>query len=207
MGPAGKNLFDKYVNYLNNINPSGIKDILMKDKTKNWLTYGVRVKFKDGTEYYADKYKDPFCQCFNFAHTIQDTCLKYCRWTQKSSADIRIGDAWDFAGKFPYKITKYGLSLVSVQTSKGLGWIKLLREDMKLIPVRREMPKQTLILSDERIFESLRDENQTILDAVNIFHDKPVLFKAFRKAEEILSRNFYVYILTKKIKSFLKKGY
>lgn len=207
MGPAGSNLLIKYVDYLNNINSSGIRKITMKEKSKDWLTFGVRVEFEDGTEYYSDKYKDPFCVCFNFAHTIQDTCLKYCRWIQKSAADIRIGDAWDYAGRFPYKIVKNGLSLVSVQSPKGMKWIKYIQPELNLIPVKRPFPQKSEILSNKKIFESLRNEDQTILDAVKIYHDVPFHINVIRKAEEILSRNFYVYILSKRIKRFLEKGH
>lgn len=205
MGPAGKNLLDKYVKYLNTVNSSGIKNIVMRDKTKDWLTYGTRVIFEDGTEYYADKYKDPFCQCFNFAHTIQDTCLEYCRWTQKSAADIRIGDAWDYAGQFPYKIARNGLSLVSVQTSKGMQWFHDIQAQMEVTPISREMPQRIKITSDQRIFQSLRDENQTILDAVKLYCSQTIRRRFIFKIEEVLSRNFYVYIFAKKMKSLIRR--
>lgn len=201
MGPSGKNLLDKYMQYLNTINSSGIKKISMREKTKGWFNYGVRVEFEDGAEYYSDKYKDPFCLCFNFAHTIQETCLKHCRWIQQSSADIRIGDAWDYAAKFPYRIAKNGLSLVSVQTRKGNEWLGELRTVMEVIPVVREQPKKKKINSNEKIFECLRDDSKTIIDAVNIFQQKPFLNKAVAKIEELLSRNYYIYLVSKKIKS------
>lgn len=207
MGPAGNILLKKYMDYLNSINPSGIRKIIMKEKSKSWLTFGVRVEFEDGAEYYSDKYKDPFCICFNFAHTIQDTCLKYCRWVQNSSADIRIGDAWDYARKFPYKTVKNGLSLISVQSPKGMKWMKHIQPELNIIPVKRSYPKKLEIVSNKKVFESLRDENQTILDAVKIYHDESFFVNATRKMEEILSRNFYVYILAKGIKHFLKKGH
>lgn len=202
MGPSGKNLLDKYIQYLNTLNSSGIRKISMREKTKDWINYGVRVEFKDGTEYYSDKYKDPFCLCFNFAHTIQDTCLKHCRWIQQSSADIRIGDAWNYAAKFPYRIAKNGLSLVSVQTLKGNEWFDELRQYMDVVPVVRGKPQKKIIHSNEKIFECLRDENKTIIDAVNIFQKKPLLSKIIEKIEEYLSRNYYIYLGTKKIKEF-----
>lgn len=201
MGPSGKNLLDKYIKYLNTLNMSGIKKLIMREKTKDWINYGVRVEFEDGTNYYSDKYKDPYCLCFNFAHTIQDTCLKHCRWIQHSSADIRIGDAWAYTAKFSYRIAKNGLSLVSIQTSKGNEWFDKLRQHMEVLPVVREMPQKKKITSDKRIFECLRDENKTIIDAVNIFKKKPLLNKIIAKIEEYLSRNYYIYLVSKKIKA------
>ena len=70
-GPSGHNLLDKYVAYLNSINSTGISSINMRDKTKNWHTWGICVIFKDGEHYYRDKYSDPFGFLFNTVGLIQ----------------------------------------------------------------------------------------------------------------------------------------
>lgn len=94
MGPAGYQLWGKYYDYLNAQNLSGIQLLTMRTKKKSWMNYGTHVIYHDGAEYYNDKYHDPFCQLYHFAHLIQDTCTS-CKYLNSTKADIRIGDAWN----------------------------------------------------------------------------------------------------------------
>ncbi len=203
MGPASQTLLDKYVVYLNKKNSSGIKEIYMRHKKKDWMNYGVKVVFHDGSVYYKSKYKDPFCQLFNFAHTIRKSCNN-CMFVNHSAADIRMGDAWDYLEDLPRKAWRYGASLVSVQTEIGRWWLEKLSDEMVLKKVQREMPKVISHPADERILGSIRDEKQTIEDAVRIYKDKPILWKVKNAVSVLLSRNLYVYYICKKIKRKLK---
>ena len=204
MGPAGKNLLDKYIYFLRQKNSSGIESIQMRDKTKDWMTYGVKVNFLDGSTYYQDKYADPFCICFNFAHSIQDTCLKNCRYCDCSMADIRIGDAWDYFGKFSRKVVRGGMSLVSIQTEKGLRWIQEIEPDAEIVPVKRKLSKKIDISADKKIMEILRQPDKSIEDAVKIYKEKSMLVKSKRKIQEIISKNYYLYLLAKQVKEIIK---
>lgn len=207
MGGGGYNLLKKYMEFLQRYNQSGIKEIRMRDKTKSWMTYGTRVFFEDGSEYYQDKYKDPFCQCFNFAHAIQNSCMDNCRWLQKSAADIRIGDAWDYAEMFPYQKARDGLSFISVQSERGTQWIQYMKERMELIPVSGKMPEPTRVRSSEAVLKMLRNDTIFIEDIVKAYHSVSLGTKIVWKAEEILSRNYQIYLLCKKIKRRLKSKY
>ena len=188
--------------FLSNYNSSGIKDIKMRSKRKNWMTYGTHVFFKDGSEYYQDKYKDPFCQCFNFGHAIQTTCMDKCRWCRKSAADIRIGDAWDYAYAFSYKIAKNGLSLLSVQTEKGSQWVQYLSERMTIKSVEGKIPRTYGLTSNELLLEMLRDNTISIEDIVKAYNSTSLYKKIVRAFEQILSKNYYAYILTKRLKEW-----
>lgn len=203
MGPAGQKLLDKYTAYLNSKNSSGIKEIFMRDKKKDWMNYGIRVVFQDGTVYFQDKYKDPFCQLFNFAHSIHDAC-DGCIYANHSAADIRMGDAWDYLGDMPKRVWKYGASLVSIQNAKGKEWLEKLSGEMVIKKVSRKIPEIVKHPADERVLASIRDDSQTIEDAVRLYQDKPVLWKIKNMAERVLSRNLVIYYWSKKIARKLK---
>lgn len=203
MGPASQKLLDKYVAYLNGKNSSGIKEIFMRDKEKDWMNYGTRVVFQDGTVYYQDKYKDPFCQLFNFAHSIHEAC-DGCLYANHSAADIRMGDAWDYLSDMPKKAWKYGASLVSVQTEIGRQWLEKLSGEMIQKKVYREMPKVMSHTADERVMASIRDDGQTIEDALRLYHAKPLSWKIKNTGLRMLSRNLTIYYWCKKIVRKLK---
>ena len=207
MGGGGYNLLEKYVKFLSNYNSSGIKEIRMRDKKRGWMNYGTHVFFNDGSEYYQDKYKDPFCQCFNFGHAIQNLCMDNCRWGCKSAADIRIGDAWEYADAFSYKIAKNGLSSIFVQTKQGRQWVQRLQERMILIPVDGKKQEACGVSSNEFLLEMLRDHTVSIEEIVKFYHSVSLDKKIVRAIERILSRNYYVYLVTKRIKKWycLKK--
>ncbi len=204
MGGGGYNLLEKYMEFLSSYNSSGIKDIKMRSKRKNWMTYGTHVFFEDGSEYYQDKYKDPFCQCFNFGHAIQNTCMDKCRWCQKSAADIRIGDAWDYAYAFSYKIAKNGLSLLSVQTEKGSQWVQYLSDRMTIKSVEGKIPRPYGLTSNELLLEMLRDTTISIKDIVKAYNSTSLYKKIVRAFEQILSKNYYAYVLTKRLKEWYR---
>lgn len=203
MGPASQKLLDKYVAYLNGKNSSGIKEIFMRDKEKDWMNYGTRVVFQDGMVYYQDKYKDPFCQLFNFAHSIHEAC-DGCLYANHSAADIRMGDAWDYLSDMPKKAWKYGASLVSIQNVRGNEWLEKLSGEMVMKRVSRKVPEVMKHPADERILASIRDDEQTIEDALRLYHAKPLSWKIKNTGLRMLSRNLTIYYWCKKMKRKLK---
>lgn len=197
MGPAGQKLLDKYAAYLGQKNSSGIKELYMRHKKKDWMNYGIQAVFEDGTVYFQDKYKDPFCQLFHFAHSIHEVC-DGCIYADHSAADIRMGDAWDYLDDMPKKAWKYGASLVSIQTETGRAWFEKLSEEMVWKRVCRKMPKVMRHPADERIFASIRDDAQTIEDALRLYQDKPISWKIKNSVSGLLSRQLVVYYFVKK---------
>ena len=119
-------------------------------------------------------------------------------------ADIRIGDAWDYFGKFSRKVVRGGMSLVSIQTEKGLRWIQEIEPDAEIVPVKRKLSKKIDISADKKIMEILRQPDKSIEDAVKIYKEKSMLVKSKRKIQEIISKNYYLYLLAKQVKEIIK---
>lgn len=205
MGPAGNRLLEKYIDYHNRRNQSGVEYIYLRHKKRDWLNYGVQVTYKDGSMYYKDKFHDPFCQLYNFAHVIQEACIKECPFKEHSDADIRIGDAWEFISLFNYKGVRNGWSLISIQTEKGRKWIEEIKDELQVISVTRKKPEVHHIRTDIKLFESLRDPHQTIEDTVKLYHNKSISWKMINSLEMLLSQNFYIYRMSKEIKKLFDR--
>lgn len=205
-GPAGKNLLYKYVEWLNTKNSSGIERIVMREKTRGWMNYGVRVFFRDGMEYYQDKFHDPFCQLFNFARLIQDYCAKECPFHTNSAADIRIGDAWSYTSGIPYHVVKRGLSLVSPQTIDGHEWLSYLDTFIDKKPVQRAAPKQLIVQNNPSLQDLLQNPQMSIEEIVKRYKHRSTAAFFIDGISTLLSQNYYVYKAIKKLKSLLTKG-
>lgn len=158
-GVVGYNAFNKFINYLYKINNSGIKKINMRDKTRNWPLWGMKVIFKDGKIYYKDKYSDPLLFIFRTRKALQDVCLDCEIYKKMSHADLRLEDAWAY---IPNKINEdymKGLSQITIYTKKGEELFnkakdKIVYKEVKPPIVRYKRPKNR----DYYLLELLRTD-------------------------------------------------
>lgn len=202
MGPAGYGLWNKYLAYLETINPSGIQSLTMRTKKKSWMHYGTRVLFQDGTEYYGDKFTDPFCKLYHFAHLIQETC-RNCRFLNASEADIRIGDGWGYTEGFRKTEIRNGLSIVTLVTERGKQTWSTVSERFVSKNVTREAAAPVTSGATDKLWQALRSKD-SIQALCRIYENVSVKEKISRKVSILLSANDSVYLCIKRLISHKK---
>ncbi len=202
MGPAGLSLWQKALRYYHSINASDIISVRMRDKKKSWMMYGTSVTYDSGKAYWRDKFHDPFCVLYHLGRTIQDACIRHCKYLNASMADIRIGDAWGYTGDFSHRQIKDGLSILTPLTDVGQGILRDISDRMELRSAERIEQKASNTGWDERIADCLNAPDKSIEDAVAIYNDVGFIKRMMRSASYVLSANETVYLL---IKRMLKK--
>lgn len=199
MGPAGLGLWEKYLDYLQQINSSGIASLKMRDKKKSWMVYGTNVAFNDGSKYFKDKYHDPFCILYHLARLIQPTCLADCKYRNSSKADIRLADAWNYADGFTKEQIHDGLSLVTPITDVGKEVFKSIDGEIIAKQADRLPNKSPASDADSRIWDDIRDPNKSLESALALYNSGGAIKKLSRCVSTCLSSNETVYLLIKRL--------
>jgi len=216
-GVLGRNAVDKFVDYMKEINKSGIKIMNMRDKTSSWLLWGMKVIFKDGKQYYRNKYVDPLLYVFRTRQALQDACLECDTYKNGSYADLRLRDAWGFDPKKINEDFKKGLSQVLVYTDKGEELFskaknKIFCREVEFLAVKDfGYPRKR----NYQLLELLRT-NSGLVSIVNIYKRSLSIRDKFRhKLSYFCATDFYISFfkrfekvllaLPKPVKKFLKK--
>ncbi len=196
MGPAGYLLWNKYYAYLTEKNPSGIKNLAMRTKRKSWMRYGTEVRYHNGDMYFGDKFKDPFCTLYHFAHMIQETCMD-CKYLNASNADIRIGDAWDYTNQFKRQEIKNGLSVVTPITKQGKDIWSEIAKQFVVKEAKRLSAKPIASRTDEKLWKALQNKDAGIDCICRLYENIPLIEKAYKKLSILLSKNDSLYFFLK----------
>lgn len=97
-----------------------IVGITMRDKTKGWANYGLKILFEDGKTHVTYRNDDGyFLKCFTDGYLDQDRCLTCNFKGDRIFADILLGDGWGMDTIFPEMTDEYGVSSVMILTDKG----------------------------------------------------------------------------------------
>jgi len=151
-GHPGYNLFDKYVTYLHEFNPSGITAINMRKKKPSWFMGSTQVQFKEGNDYLMNNYQDPFFVCFRSDQAVHQTCLSCDIYRNQSVADIRLEDAWFFPPSPQDPTFKQGLSQVSIYSEKGRVLFDHAKKELTTTQVQLNLKQRPLNLAKNNGF-------------------------------------------------------
>jgi len=180
-GVLGRNAIDKFINYMKSMNSSGIKLINMRDKTSSWLNWGMKVYFKDGKEYYKDKYTDPLLYIFRTRKAMQDVCLDCEDYKKFSHADLRLEDAWAFVPEKVNQDYMKGLSQVTIYSQKGEELFNKARD--KIIYREVEPPSDS--------YQRPKERDRRLLDLLRTDLDLPAVVRAYKKQLPLARRLSY----------------
>lgn len=97
-----------------------IDSIYMRDKSKGWLNYGLKVVYKNGEEEVSYRNTNGFfLKCYTDGLFERKRCLT-CDYKGNSiEADIILGDAWGMDSYFPDLVDNRGASSVICTSPKG----------------------------------------------------------------------------------------
>lgn len=107
--------------YLKSKSRSGnIVKVTMRDKSRGWLNYGLKLTFEDGSESIAYRYETGyFLKCYTDGLFERNRCLSCVYKGNNIYADILLGDGWGLDRYFK-EPSNDGLSSVICLTEKGL---------------------------------------------------------------------------------------
>lgn len=109
------NLYEKYKLFLNKAYDFETEkiDVVFREKIKGWREKYLKVTDTKKKKIFHQK-KDLFFRMFEQGNCYSQACYE-CRWRDRSSADIRIGDYW--GDKF--KNDTAGVSMIITMTKRG----------------------------------------------------------------------------------------
>ncbi len=116
-GVPSAGIYQKYITNLES-RYGKVSDVDFRSKAYGWKAYCSKVTFESGNVYLKTKFQDPYLRLFFENNVLRDACYQ-CRRTEKSNADITIGDFWKASESSEVKDTNEGISLVGVHTQKG----------------------------------------------------------------------------------------
>lgn len=131
-----------------------ICSVTMRDKSRGWLNYGLKFKFKDGTEHVTYRKQDGyFLKCFTEGVLERERCLKCNYKGNRIFSDILLGDGWGMDKLFPQMVDQYGISSVICLTEKGKQFWGKIHNNIET----NEVPVQTIIERNKRIISSPKE--------------------------------------------------
>lgn len=97
-----------------------VVEVAMRDKTRGWLNYGLKIKYDDGSVDLSYRYEDGrFLKCFTRGAFERPVCLN-CKYKGENiNADIILADGWGVKELAPELEDGKGTSSVICVTQKG----------------------------------------------------------------------------------------
>ena len=110
--------------------------ITMRDKSRGWSNYGLKLSYSDGTSQTTFRNEDGyFLNCFTNGIFERDRCLS-CRYKGGViSADIVLGDGWGAECLAPSFADSLGSSYVLCLTESGQRAIEQISSQIETLPI------------------------------------------------------------------------
>lgn len=123
--------FKKYIEFLEKKHRGKLREICFRDKRKNGWSITQRYQIqrrKKVKDYYLNRYLSEYFTAFLDGMIARESCYVCPFATLNRPADITMGDFWGYQRTRPDLTHKEGLSLLLVNTEKGMHIVKTLRE-------------------------------------------------------------------------------
>lgn len=136
--------------YINSFNEH-IVDIQMRDKSNGWRDYAYRFTFRDKTDLTIPYGENPFAIGFINNLYLRPSCYNCQFKAGASCSDITLGDYWGIQNLHPEFDDNIGVSLVIIQSQKGLNLFKCI--DCKAITINYDdavSHNQSIIASSKK---------------------------------------------------------
>lgn len=112
-----------------------IIDFNFRDKTTGWKGYSIAYTLDNGTQGHHRAELDEFMRGFLNHYMLRPSCHHCPAKSGKCGSDITLGDLWGCDKLSGINDDDTGLSLVIVNTQKGLNVLEHLNIDKKAIPI------------------------------------------------------------------------
>ena len=168
-----------------------ILNITMRDKTKGWLNYGLRITYETGEEDITYRKEDGyFLKCFTDGIFDRDRCLN-CKYKgSEIKSDILLGDAWGGEILSPKLYDELGVSVVICLTKNGKEMLEKIKKEIEFerINIEKIIEKNQRIISSPKnnffriLFKKSYDKNlESVEELCKKFSKDSILKKILRK--------------------------
>ena len=131
-----------------------IASVTMRDKSKGWSNYGLKIVFDDDSSIINYRKEDGYLlKCFTDGVLEREPCLKCAFKRNRIEADLLLGDGWKMESVYPEMEDTLGTSLVVVITALG----KKLFDSIKGYLDYRHIPVDKIVEMNPRIMTSEKD--------------------------------------------------
>lgn len=154
-GVPSPKIFNDYYNLMKKKYKSSIISLNFRDKSNGWNTGTLKITFNKGKEYSEIWNRDKYYRLF-FSHRILRPSCHQCRFTKLDrESDISIGDFWGIENCKPNMFDNKGISLVLLNTRKGMKLFdnikeKIIFEEATLEEVMQPNLKKPASISSDR---------------------------------------------------------
>lgn len=140
---------DVWHRYLVEEAPEGIiTSVTMRDKSRGYLDYGLKFKFRDGSERITFRSTDGyFLKSFTDGLLERERCLSCTIKGAYIHSDLLLGDAWGMDRIFPKFVDDLGCSAVLALTPCGQDFLETVLDQFHVKTVERDK----IIQSNQRI--------------------------------------------------------
>jgi coenzyme F420-reducing hydrogenase beta subunit len=130
LGVPSKNLFKKYIDYMQSKKGKKIKYVNFRSKIKGWKDYHMKLVFSDDSTYEKTHIFDPFFKLYLTKLCLMNSCYN-CKFNEiPRPGDISLGDFW---GNPPSDLKdKNGVSIIVINSEKGKKLINKLEKNQKI---------------------------------------------------------------------------
>ncbi len=128
-GVNSPKVYKKFLNELEKIYNSKVKNVWFKNKTFGWNRFSTKIDFENGSKYLKDRYSDVFIRGFIEKNLyIRPSCSNCMNKGEKRFSDITLGDFWGIKLNDAEKDTNLGTSAVIINTEKGIELLSKIKE-------------------------------------------------------------------------------
>ena len=144
-GVPSQKMFDNYIQYREKGLKSKITDYKFRDKTKFGYGCSSTIKFIKGNEYYI-KYEhaiySPYIMAFLSGDIYRPSCYTCPYASSNRIGDITLGDYWGIKQYHPEIANDNGVSLVLVNTKKGMKFFSEIKDNINYRESKIEFAKK-----------------------------------------------------------------
>ena len=138
-GLPSHKIYNDYLSALEKKYKSKVTSVNFRPKTFGWREYAVKITFENGKEYVKQAELDPFFSAFvRHRWTVRDLCVS-CPFATRRSADFTLSDFWRCRSVTGEQDSDEGVSLIFVNTQKGVETARQLEALTKMhdIPLEK----------------------------------------------------------------------
>lgn len=130
-GVPSVRVWNKYVDFVERKQGSGIRSVNFRSKAHGWHTISVSFSFEDGSKYESKVSDDLFMKAFLNDVCLRPSCYK-CRFKKiHRKSDVTLADFWGVDKLFPEIDDDKGTSLLMIHSEKGNRIFELSSDKIK----------------------------------------------------------------------------
>ena len=132
-GVPSPKVWEYYKTILQKQYKSAINDVNFRDKTLGWKNYSLRIEFENSNVYCNSFRNDPYMNAFLANMDLRESCYTCKFKSVNHKSDITVADYWGIDRIMPETDDDKGISLVIINTAKGVSLHTEIERNLTLI--------------------------------------------------------------------------